>query len=271
MNGNIFDKVDRQGEKINKIEEGQQEILEMLQKMQQGANASSQGAQNGANPYQAQMQRVNQQATIRNFMMRAVKCYRYMTDWKTFEAEKKLPLLLALILFGLGIVMIPVVSIAAGLYTTFTFVENIWLVFVLIVLFQIKRAKPLYECFEFSEHCFMKFAMDGDGTMRKGLFMKKRYRVFQVLACISAVCNIICVWMEGKVALAIFATLFEIAFFVLTILVLYKADDFFMMYGAIYYTADNDKGTQRVTIVYNELDQKLYTKDDFEKRFIPTR
>jgi hypothetical protein len=117
----------------------------------------------------------------------------------------------------------------------------------------------------------MKFEMDGDGTMRKSFFMKKRYRVFQVLACISAVCNIICVWMEGKVALAIFATLFEIAFFVLTILVLYKADDFFMMYGAIYYTADNDKGTERVTIVYNELDQKLYTKDDFEKRFIPTR
>jgi hypothetical protein len=60
--------------------------------MQQGANASSQGAQNNANPYQAQMQRVNQQATIRNFMMRAIKCYRYMTDWKTFEAEKKIPL-----------------------------------------------------------------------------------------------------------------------------------------------------------------------------------
>ena len=73
--------------------------------------------------------------------------------------------------------------------------------------------------------------------------------------------------MEGKIALAVLATIFEIAFFVLTIYLLYKADDFFTMYGAIYYTGYNEAGTERVTIVYNDLDQKLYTKEDFEKKF----
>lgn len=256
MSDNIF-------EKVEKLAEGQQEILDKIQEIQ----ASSSSQSNTNNPYQAQIQRANQQVTIKNFMKRAEKSYRYMSSKTDFEQEKKQIVYIAFALLCLGILLIPIVSNAAGLYTTFTFIENIWLVFVLIILFQVKRSKLLYECFDFSQHCFMKFYFDTDGTMRKDLFMKKRYRFFQVSACISSISNIICAWMEENTTLAMLVTILEIAFFVLSILILYKADDFFMMYSAIYYTANNDSNTQLVTIVYHETDQKLYTKDDFEKRF----
>lgn len=249
MNSNIFEKVDR-------LEEGQQAILEQLQKLQQGGNQAP-----------SQPTARERQQTIADFIRRSSKRYRAIVTRAYFHESQQKTLLFLALLLAIGMLTSIVTTAAIGLYSTFTLVENIFLCFVISLLLQVKRATVIQDSYDLSTHCPFRFTVDGDGTLRNSQTLKARYRIFEVLSCISAACNILYVWMNANTLPALLVTLAEGAFFVLSIIAVSKTVDFFTPYCAIYYTASQGNGKNPVTIVYHELLNTLGTQEDFEKKF----
>jgi hypothetical protein len=109
--------------------------------------------------------------------------------------------------------------------------------------------------------------LDGDGVWRCGQ-LKKKYKWFSVITCICALCNIIVVWMEANIILALLATIFELALGVLSIYVFYfKALDYFCRYCNLRFTGRNDSNTQTISIIYDPIVNKLYTEEEYKKQF----
>ena len=96
----------------------------------------------------------------------------------------------------------------------------------------------------------------------------KKYKVFLVLTCISAICNIIVVWMENKNGMALPATIFELAVLGLSIFVFnFKALYFFCGYSNLRFTGANETTGEKVVLIYEPIMNKLYTEEDYLKQF----
>ena len=214
-----------------------------------------------------QLPRENPQATLKRFINRAKKEYMWLGSREDFEKEKRTTFLFVWILIGVGLLATLFTSIAFKLYSTFTLFENIWLVMMLCTVKYIHKSQYYHECFEFSENSFFRFELDGDGVWRCGQ-LKKKYKWFSVITCICALCNIIVVWMEANIILALLATIFELALGVLSIYVFYfKALDYFCGYCHLRFTGRNDSNTQTISIIYDPTFNKLYTEEEYQKQF----
>lgn len=214
-----------------------------------------------------QLPRENPQATLKRFISRAKKEYMWLGSREDFEKEKRTTFLFVWVLIGVGLLATLFTSIAFKLYSTFTSFENIWLVMMLCTVKYIHKSQYYHECFEFSENSFFHFELDADGVLRCGQ-LKKRYKWFSVITCICALCNIIVVWMEANIILALLATIFELALGVLSIYVFYfKALDYFCGYCHLRFTGRNDSNTQTISIIYDPTFNKLYTEEEYKKQF----
>ena len=214
-----------------------------------------------------QLPRENPQVTLKRFITRAKKEYMWLGSRADFETEKQTALKVVWILIGVGLLATIFTSIAFKLYSTFTLFENIWLIMMLCTVKYIHKSQYYHKCFEFSENSFFRFELDGDGVWRCGQ-LKKKYKWFSVITCICALCNIIVVWMEANIILALLATIFELALGVLSIYVFYfKALDYFCGYCHLRFTGRNDSNTQTISIIYDPTFNKLYTEEEYKKQF----
>ena len=209
----------------------------------------------------------NPQIALKRFIGRAKKEYMWLGTQSEFEYEKQTAFRLLWLLVGVGLFATIFSTIAFKLYSTFTLFENIWLIMMLCTIKYIRKAQYHYDCFDFSENSFFRFELDADGVLRCGT-LKKKYKWFTVITCICVFCNIIVVWMEANVVLALIATLFELALGALSIYIFYfKALDFFCGYNHLRFTGRNDVNTQTVVLIYDPLMNKLYTEEDYLKQF----
>ena len=209
----------------------------------------------------------NPQAVLKRFISKAKKEYCWLGSEEDFQKEKKSALIFLAILMGAIILSTIFTSIAFGIYSTFTLFENIWLIMMGFVTFYILKAKRFYDCYEFSLTSCFRFEPDADEVLRMGA-LNKKYKVFLVLTCISAVCNIIIAWVENKRGMALPATIFELAVIGLSIFVFnFKALDFFYGYSNLRFTGRNDTNTQTVVLIFEPIMNKLYTEEDYLKQF----
>lgn len=242
--GNLFDKIDGLTDKVERIEN----LL---------ANGEKKPLPNG----------VNYQVNLRNFISNAKKEYCWLGSEEDFQKEKKSTLILLAVLMGAIVLSTIFTSIAFGLYSTFTLFENIWLIMMGFMSFYLVKAKRFYDCYEFSLTSCFKFEPDADGVLRRGA-PNKKYKVFLVLTCISAICNIIGFWSENNGGMVYTATLFELAVIGLSIFVFnFKALDFFYGYSNLRFTGANETTGQKVVLIYEPIMNKLYTEEDYLKQF----
>lgn len=233
-------------------EKDTQAILEELKQLKQGPKTKT--------------PRQSTESTVQSFLRRAVKTYRYCGTPADFEVTQRKTLILNVILLLLGVISTALTTSSVGIYTTFSLFENIWLFFVAANLLSVSRAALKCNGNALSDICPFGTFYNANGTLQKELFLKFRYRLFRTIACIAAALNILYIWLTIGGAAAVFATLFEIAFFVLTIVTLNKVDMFFSFYCVVYYTGKNDLG-QEITIVYHELLEEFYPLDVFQNKF----
>lgn len=209
----------------------------------------------------------NPQVVLKRFIAKAKKEYCWLGSEEDFQKEKKTSLILLAILMGTIILSTIFTSIAFGMYSTFTLFENIWFVMMGFMAFYLLKAKRFYECLEFSLTSCFRFEPDADGVLRMGT-PNKKYKVFLVLTCICAVCNIIVVWLENKSGMALPATIFELAVIGLSTFVFnFKALDFFYGYSNLRFTGANETTGQKVVLIYEPIMNKLYTEEDYLKQF----
>ena len=242
MDKNIFEKIEDLSAKIDKL----------LPKQEQTNNHSNEELE----------------TVLSSFIQRSQKSYRYMSDEKKFQHERKQVLIWNVVLLTVLVLSTIFTCLAVNFYTTFTLFENIWLIMMIYSTIYVLRAKRVYDCVAFSMNSFFKFQCDELGVLMFGT-MKKKYKVFLVLTCICGICNVICLWTEPVVGFKIWATILEILLIGLSIYVFrFKTVDFFSGYTSLQFTGKNNAGTQTVTIVVDLATQEWYpSAEEYENRF----
>lgn len=209
----------------------------------------------------------NPQVVLKRFISKAKKEYCWLGSESDFQKEKKTALILLVALMVAIVISTVFTSIAFGMYSTFTLFENIWLIMMCFMTFYLVKAKRFYDCYEFSLTSCFKFEPDAEGVLRMRT-PNKKYKIFLVLTCISAICNIIVVWMENKSGMALPATIFELAVLGLSIFVFnFKALDFFYGYSNLRFIGANETTGQKVVLIFEPIMNKLYTEEDYLKQF----
>lgn len=206
----------------------------------------------------------NPQAILKNFIKNSVQRYHWLGASGDFYKEQGIAKILFFISIAVMIVTTIVSTVAFGIYSTFTFFENIWLIFTIIILKNIYKAQWKYPTEDFQRNSACSFIND-NGMLRVNTY-KKRYRIFFVLAIISVICNLICCWMWAKGAIAVFSTIFEITSGIMIAVSMFKATSFFAGYSHLSFTGKNQIG-QEISIFYDPIINKFYSKEEYEKMF----
>ena len=241
-------------EQLEDINKKQDEILEAVSK------PSPTPTPTPRNPVKRSVDQRNEAFALQNFIRRSTHEYMWLGTREDFARDKGVAILLT-ILSMLGIILCTfVTSAAVGYYTTFTLFEHIWLFLLVFVCKYIIKAEKNYSTLEYSLNSFERFTLDADGVLRSGPY-KKKYKWFLILAVISFVSNAICNWGS------LLALLLELLVLGLNLFTVYKVTDFFAGYGPIRFSGMNDRGTAKVVIIFDTLQNKLYTEEDYLKQF----
>lgn len=259
MNNNVFEKIDKQSEQIAGLAEGQAQILELL-KEQNAAGARSTSAELGA-----QVQKANDNLLVHKFFCSAEKTYHFFGDEANFNTEKIKAFALLLLTVVIAVVANIVTSISIGIFSTFSFVEDLWFFLVFRLICHVFHSKRFYDHTDYSFHSYQVFAIS-----RERLFYptgtKRSYRIIKILALISAPCNVIFLGTHYQSVITVIAIIFEVLVFASVFFSFYVAEGYFCQYSVVYYSGEMQKdGT--ITFVFDQMGQKWYTKEEYEKKF----
>lgn len=253
---NIFDRVEGVESKVDDVSAKMDSLTEKID-----------GLLSVKRTTEATHETENPQVVLKRFISKAKKEYCWLGSESDFQNEKKSALIFLVILMGAIVLSTIFTSIAFGTYSTFSLFENIWLIMMCFMFFYLVKAKRFYDCYEFSLTSCFRFQPDADGVLRMGA-PNRKYKIFLVLTCISAICNIIIVWIENKSGMALPATIFELAVLGLSIFVFnFKALYFFYAYSNLRFSGANETTGQKVVLIFEPIMNKLYTEEDYLKKF----
>ena len=255
---NVFDSIAeiiaRQNEAEERARQDHEELLEAIKRSNDEASAE-----------RAAIDRRNRAFSIKNFIKRSVHEYMWIGDAEEFKKEKRITVILLLASVFCMLASTVVVSVLWSMYSTYTLFENIWLLLSLYMLKYTVKAKKNYPIFEYSMNSIERFRLDSDGVLRTDR-VKKKYKWFLALSIIAVLLNVICAWIiENNAPWLI--TVLELLTLVINIAAYKRVYDFFFGYGPIRFTGMNDAGTEKVVIIFDTLENKLYLEADYLKKY----
>lgn len=253
---NVYSSIAEISERLGRIEEEQQKYFEanIHEHERQGGQAVKNRPQNDVQ-------------FLKNFIARSEKKYDWFGTKEQFKKDKTILICIQVALIVVGLLSTIISSICFKLYSTFTLFENIVLIQTIILLTYTLRSKKLYNDYDLAKYTSDIFVLDGDGIWRDSNKEKKRYKWLRRISYVAVIANIICIWTMGSGAIRIFATIFELAFLGLTIVSLFVRINLYCMYSTLFISGLNTSGTERVTLVHDNIKNKLCTLEEYQKRY----
>lgn len=211
---------------------------------------------------------IDRRQTLKTFLKTAKKENIWCGTNSDFKKNRFLYILACICLILLGILSATFTSIAYGMYSTFSFLEEIWLILVLIMLKNgIKAESKVSNVWLKNNSCYI-FRLDEDGTCLGTNQIKKRFIWLMITACFSAAANIVLAWNFSQGIIAILSTIFEILFIFLSIAIIFINSYFFVSYEMfVLFTGKSMNTLEEVRVVFNTTDNQLMLYEDFEKKF----
>ena len=249
-NRSVFERLDSQDQKLDSI-------IDILSKQQLQINHQNVVAQ----------QPKNDKQTLATFIKKSKKEYLWFGPTSKFNKSKNLMIILSGAFLVISIISTILTSIAIKMYSSFTLFENIWTIMSCFILSYSAHSKKRMTDIDMMGHSVYKYIQDADGTWRCTNQVKKKYKIFRIISYICVVANIIVIWKNSSGTLAIFATLFEIAFAGLTIGLFFAEINLSCMYGNIILFTGPGADGKLVTIVYDVIAKKLATYEEFQDKF----
>lgn len=208
----------------------------------------------------------------RTNLVRFIKTSKKEHYWwgteKMYANSKKIAYICFICLIIIGIISSVLSSIACKVYSTFTFIENIWLIFAILMLTHTISWKKRILDFDLMEHHNCKFIQNEDGTFVCTNQEKKRYRWTRRISYLAVLANIICAWMSTGGIIAILATIFELAFLGLTIGSYFAYINLSCMYGNfVFFTNRKIESNELATIVYDGIKKRLISMEEFNNTY----
>lgn len=257
----VFDRLDGVENKVDSIDEKIDELLKAFveSEHQKAAVVQKPAAPTAPKP-------ADKNAALREFMKSATKEYLWLGPSSKFRKAKTLLCINALALVILGIFPTVFTSIALGFYSPFSILENIWLVFSIVLSVYAFNFKERMLDTDLRSHSCENYKQDRDLTWRI-YSEKKSFIWFRRFSNISCLANIAIIWFRNQGPASVVATIFEILLFALSITFIFSYASLTCMYGNfILYTNKNDVG-DKVTLVFDVMGKKLITYEDFRKKF----
>ena len=206
----------------------------------------------------------NEKEVMHWFFRTSRKSWRWFGNQQELNKSKSLAILSHVLLLVLGLVSTIVTSISAKIYTTFTFFENVWLIFGIILLVYAIKAKLKYESGELAKNTNYKYKQDQFGLWNPG---KERvvFKIFRWIGIISVIANIIYIWMKAS-NISWLATILEVLFLGAIVFSFFMNVALFAQYTIIYLEGKNMQGTENVTLVWDPIFEKLITEEEYKKK-----
>lgn len=256
---NVFDRLDSIEASQSATQAQNEQIIDLLNKL----NSKSIKQNVEVNP---QIQ-VSDQELLIEFVRQSKKEYVWFGKINEFNKSKMIVNLLCIALIIFGVLSTIFTSITFNLYSTFTLFENIWLIFACIMFSYSVKAKKRMLDSDLRNHSNTVFVQDADGTWRDTNKEKMRFRWFRRISYIAVICNIIVILCDSKGAIAIMATIFELAFAGITVGLFFSYNNLFSMYGKfILFTGRNALNTETVTLIYDVKGKKLALYEEYKEK-----
>lgn len=262
---NIFGESLKEHEELNKTKTDNNEIKTMLyninEKIEQTNNHNERIAK----------QKANDNFSFKIFVQGSYQQYFSLCPESMFNKEKKRNLILNLITILIIFINTGLCIIRFKMFDTFSFILDIWAIYLIFLQVHTLKCKKLMNTFEYSKNNLYKF--EDNGTQ---LFLRTNVKlgnkIFYILSIISAICLIIYPIMDeisiNKVSvtpLSIVITVLEVISLVMIIIDYYFLKDFEFNYTCIFVT-NKWQGVKR-TCVYFPVENQLYFKDDLDKKY----
>ena len=211
---------------------------------------------------------VDEQKMFRIFMKNAKKEHIWFGTSSEFKKAKSLVNGVAIALIIVGFVSSLISIVAFEIVSTFTLLEDIWLIVACIMYGHAIKAKKKMWDLELKDNCNTKFVRDENGTWRNTDKVKKIYVCTRNIAYVSVFANIICAWYMLTNGVALTVTILELAFFVLSIIFNIVYSNLFEMYGFyILYTGRNASNTKYVTLIYDTILKRVASYEEYKAKY----
>lgn len=213
---------------------------------------------------QNQIQQQNDPRIIKTFLKQSKKCIRWFGDKKQFNNAKMVAIIANLVLIAAGIVVSIVSTICFKLYSTFTFFEDIWAIFGIVLLTHLFSNKFINEVNDLARHSPSKYQRDEVGMLYPTK-TKTSFRIFKWLAIVSVICNVVCIWTELGKSTKIFATVMEVIYLGAIIFALIATSNFYLLYSIPWIEGCNLTTGEKVVLVLPPGSKTLMLEEDFKK------
>lgn len=193
------------------------------------------------------------------------KSYRYLDTEQVFYKRKLTTSLVAGASIIVNIITSYFATVWFGLYSTFTFFENLWMILQLSLLIYVLKAEYLYRAKDYTRNTMEKFYNDAYGVPKKG-GTKAKYVVLLVLSVIGSFAHLFLAFTDKTLnqKYAVPVIIFEFLSLVLAFVLFFMARFFFSDYCIIYHTVLNVNGREE-TFVDDQISGKLVPLKEFEK------
>ena len=202
---------------------------------------------------------------FQTFLKQSKKSWRWFGTRSEFSKWKTLAIISLLILLIVGLATSIISTICFKMYSTFTFFENVWMVFGIIYLVYACKAKLTYEVNALASNSSYKYETDKLG-MKFPRKEKIVFRIFKWLAIISVPCNIICIWADLGKSNQILAIVMEIAVLGAIIFAFFMNLNLYAQYSIIWVEGHNLTTKEKVVLVLPPGAKQLMPEEEFKKK-----
>lgn len=243
----------------NQVDDSTSRINELEKELQDLKTQSSN------NPAKSKEANLKENEIIRTFLKQSKKSWRWFGNSSEFNKHKKLAFISMLIMLIIGVASTITTSVCFKINSTFTFFENIWMIFGIIYLVYISKTKLIYEVNELSTNSSFKYETDKLGMK----FQRKEklvFRIFRWIAIISIICNVIAIWAGLGKGNQILATILELLYLASIVFAFFINLNLYAQYSIIWLEGYKIGSNEKAILVLPTGAKHFILEEEFKKK-----
>lgn len=185
---------------------------------------------------------------VKTFARHAKKSWRWLGNPREFNRAKVAAILASLSMIVLGIASTIITGISCNMYSPFSGVENVWLVFAIIYFVFACKSPINYEVNAFLSGTPLRGERDDIGMIFPNGGEKKVFRVFRWITLAMIACNIVWIWIYQS-NISWLATIFELLFAASIIAAFFINIFLYAQYSICWLEGNNLVTGQKVTLI----------------------
>lgn len=215
---------------------------------------------------QANKQTSKNEPPMKTFARQAKKSWRWFGNNHEFYKAKNAAILASFLMLILGLVSTIITGISTGMYSPFSGIENIWLVFSIIYLVYACKAPIKCEVNAFARSTPLKGERDDTGMVFPCYGEKRVFRIFRLITLLSISGNFVWIW-TNRSNISWLATIVEVLFFASIVVANFVNLNLYLQYSICWLEGNGLMTGKKVTLIKMEHSKSFVLEKDFRETF----